>query len=83
MESMEKIRLSDFAKEFGKEAKFAYEKAKEMGLSVKTPSSSLTQEEAAALFEYINTGVNSYIPANKTKDKKQSEGIRKDSLFFF
>ncbi len=77
MESMEKIRLSDFAKEFGKEAKFAYEKAKEMGLSVKTPSSSLTQEEAAALFEYINTGVNSYIPANKTKDKKETKKPKK------
>ncbi|MCX2717744.1 translation initiation factor IF-2 [Helicobacter sp. MIT 21-1697] len=76
---MEKIRLSDFAKEFGKEAKFAYEKAKEMGLSVKTPSSSLTQEEAAALFEYINTGVNSYVPTNKAKDKKAAKAPKKST----
>lgn len=55
---MEKIRLSEVAKEFGKDAKYAFEKAQEMGLSVKTASSSLTQEEAAALFEFITTGIN-------------------------
>ncbi len=33
---MEKIRLAQIGQEFGKDAKFAFEKAKEMGLGVKT-----------------------------------------------
>lgn len=71
---MEKVRLSDFAKEFGKEAKFAFEKAKEMGLGVKTPSSSITHEEAGALYEFINTGINPLAEAKKPKkDSKPKE----------
>lgn len=70
---MEKVRLSEFAKEFGKEAKFAFEKAKEMGLEVKTPSSSLTHEEAAALYEFITSGINPLATKEAKKPKKDSK----------
>lgn len=74
---MEKIRLAQIGQEFGKDAKFAFEKAKEMGLGVKTPSSSLTQEEAAALYEFMTTGVNPMPPKLESKKPKTSKA--KDS----
>lgn len=59
MESMaEKIRLTQVGAEFGQSAGFAFEKAKEIGLKVKTASSSITIEEAGWLAEYITTGIN-------------------------
>lgn len=42
----EKIRLVDIDKELGQSAGSAFKKAKELGLKVKTPSSSITKEEA-------------------------------------
>lgn len=74
---MEKVRLAQIGQEFGKDAKFAFEKAKEMGLGVKTPSSSLTQEEAAALYEFMTTGVNPMPPKLESKKPKTSKA--KDS----
>lgn len=79
---MEKIRLAQIGQEFGKDAKFAFEKAKEMGLGVKTPSSSLTQDEAAMLYEFITTGVNPLPPkteAKKAKTTKSKDSIKKTS----
>lgn len=79
---MEKIRLAQIGQEFGKDAKFAFEKAKEMGLGVKTPSSSLTQDEAAALYEFITTGVNPLPPkpeAKKPKATKSKDSAKKTS----
>ncbi|TLD79924.1 translation initiation factor IF-2 [Helicobacter sp. MIT 05-5293] len=63
---MGKVRLSEIATETAKNAKLVYEKALEMGLSVKTPSSSVSQEDAAALFEFLMSGVNPR--ANETKE---------------
>ena len=74
---MEKIRLAQIGQEFGKDAKFAFEKAKEMGLSVKTPSSSVTQEEAAMLYEFMTTGVNPLSPKPESKKSKATKS--KDS----
>ncbi|TLD91704.1 translation initiation factor IF-2 [Helicobacter magdeburgensis] len=74
---MEKIRLAQIGQEFGKDAKFAFEKAKEMGLSVKTPSSSVTQEEAAMLYEFMTTGVNPLPPKSESKKSKATKS--KDS----
>ncbi|BDB65881.1 translation initiation factor IF-2 [Helicobacter cinaedi] len=79
---MEKIRLAQIGQEFGKDAKFAFEKAKEMGLSVKTPSSSVTQEEAAMLYEFMTTGVNPLPPkpeSKKSKATKSKDSTKKTS----
>lgn len=71
---MEKVRLSAVGKEFGKNAGFAFEKAKELGLNVKSASSSLTQEEAQILYEYMNTGE---IPASLQKKDDVPEKPKK------
>lgn len=67
---MAKVRLTQIANEAGKVAKEAFEKAKEMGLNVKAVSSTLTEEEAASLYEYLLTGVNKYVPAPAKVAKK-------------
>ena len=76
MESMaEKIRLTQVGAEFGQSAGFAFEKAKEIGLKVKTASSSITIEEAGWLVEYITTGINPIAaqePKDETKKPKKS-----------
>ena len=76
MESMaEKIRLTQVGAEFGQSAGFAFEKAKEIGLKVKTASSSITIEEAGWLAEYITTGINpraAQEPKDETKKPKKS-----------
>lgn len=53
----EKVRLSAIGKEFGQNASFAFKKAKEIGFNVKSVSSSLTQDEANILYEYIRTNI--------------------------
>lgn len=70
MESMEKVRLGDVANEVGKKAGDAFKIAKEMGLNVKTASSSITMEEAGWLLEYMTTGVNP-IPAQQQETNKK------------
>ncbi|PAF43202.1 translation initiation factor IF-2 [Helicobacter sp. 11S02596-1] len=65
---MAKVRLTEIATEAGKSSKEVLEKAKEMGLNVKTVSSGLSDEEAAYLYEYITTGVNN-LPKSDSKTK--------------
>lgn len=67
---MAKVRLTQIANEAGKASKEVFEKAKEMGLDVKSTSSTLTEEEAASLYQYIIEGVNNYIPASSKVTKK-------------
>lgn len=67
---MEKVRLGDVANEVGKKAGDAFKIAKEMGLNVKTASSSITMEEAGWLLEYMTTGVNP-IPAQQQETNKK------------
>lgn len=86
---MAKVRLTEIANEAGKASKEVLEKAKEMGLDVKSTSSGLTEEEAANLYEYITTGINNHIPApskttktaKKTQEKqeKQAKTTKKES----
>ncbi|PAF47522.1 translation initiation factor IF-2 [Helicobacter sp. 12S02634-8] len=71
---MAKIRLTEIATEAGKSSKEVLEKAKEMGLDVKTVSSGVSEQEAAYLYEYITTGVNHHTPqAPKAKSSKEKE----------
>ncbi|PAF49102.1 translation initiation factor IF-2 [Helicobacter sp. 12S02232-10] len=74
---MAKVRLTEIATEAGKSSKEVLEKAKEMGLNVKTVSSGLSDEEAAYLYEYITTGVNNHSKniskAKVVKEVKKSQ----------
>ncbi|PAF43337.1 translation initiation factor IF-2 [Helicobacter sp. 11S03491-1] len=73
---MAKIRLTEIATEAGKNSKEVLEKAKEMGLDVKTVSSGLSEEEAGNLYEYITTGINNYVPKTvKAKPVKESKNV--------
>ena len=76
MESMEKVRLGDVANEVGKKAGDAFKIAKEMGLNVKTASSSITMEEAGWLLEYMTTGVNPIPARQQETNKKPKKGTK-------
>lgn len=72
---MAKVRLTQIADEAGTTPKEIFEKAKEMGLNVKTTSSTLTEEEAASLYQYILASLNNptSTPSETTKKTKKSE----------
>ncbi|TQR31287.1 translation initiation factor IF-2 [Campylobacter sp. MIT 99-7217] len=67
---MSKVRIHEIAKDMGYPSKEILEKAKELGIDVKSASSSVDEEVAAAIYEYIQTKI---IPeAFKEKAKKAS-----------
>jgi len=76
---MGKIRIHEIAKELGITSKETVEKALEMGLDVKAPSSGLTPDIAENLVTYILTGVKAQLPKSKetkkepTKEQKPEE----------
>ncbi len=53
---MDKVRIHEIAKELGIKSKEVVEMAKEMGLDVKAPSSSVTPEDAQNLMNFVMTG---------------------------
>ncbi|MDA3050259.1 translation initiation factor IF-2 [Campylobacter sp. JMF_15 NE4] len=77
----EGVKISDIAAELGYASKDIIEKAQEMGYTkVKTASNKVSNEEAAAIYEYIQTGIlpESLKPKSSAKKapakpKKQSE----------
>ena len=69
---MAKVRLTKVAEECAKTTKEVFEKALEMGLDVKTTSSSITEEEAGALYEFLSTGINPNPPKLKAPAKEKS-----------
>ena len=69
---MAKVRLTKVAEECAKSTKEVFEKALEMGLNVKTTSSSITEEEAGALYEFLSTGINPNPPKPKAPAKEKS-----------
>lgn len=54
---MDKIRISQIAKESSKTSKEVLEKAQELGFEAKTASSTVTSSEAEMLYNYIISGV--------------------------
>lgn len=66
---MDKIRISQIAKELSKTSKEVLQKAQELGFEVKTASSAVTATQADELYNYIMSGVN----PNATKIKLESE----------
>lgn len=71
---MDKIRISQIAKELSKTSKEVLQKAQELGFEVKTASSAVTATEADVLYNYILSGVNPN--AGKESPKK---AVTKDS----
>ena len=66
---MDKIRISQIAKELSKTSKEVLQKAQELGFEVKTASSAVTATQADELYNYILSGAN----PNATKIKLESE----------
>lgn len=78
---MDKIRISEIAKELGKTSKEVLQKAQELGFESKTASSSVTTEQAAILYDYIVSGVNPIVESVTTnlKESKKSKKAKKAS----
>lgn len=65
---MDKVRVFEVAKELGKESKEVIQKAKEIGINIKTASTSITTEEAGILYDYI---INNRAPSTPSKESKE------------
>ena len=55
---MDKVRITEIAKELGMKSKDVIEKAVDLGLDVKSASSSITTDDAEKLMNYVLTGEN-------------------------
>ena len=77
---MDKVRIHEIASELGLKSKDVLEKAKELGLKVKTPSSGVTFEEAEKLTEYIMSGASAAAetPKEEPKKEKKSEALKEE-----
>ena len=71
------VRISEIANELGYNSKEVLEKAIELGLKVKTHSSGVSPEEAAALYTYIQTGEIPEAEALKKKPEKKKPTVKK------
>lgn len=66
---MDKVRIHEIAKELGLKNKDVIDKAKEMGLNVKVATSSVTEENAQKLAEFLVSGTNPVEP-KKVPEKR-------------
>jgi len=57
---MDKVRITEIAKELGMKSKDVIEKAVDLGLDVKSASSSIAAEDAEKLMNYVLTGDNTH-----------------------
>lgn len=69
---MEKIRISQIAKEIGKTSKEILQKAQELGFEAKTASSAVTTEQAEELYNYVLSG-KSIEPKGKIEKAEKAE----------
>lgn len=69
------VKISEIANEIGFSAKEVLKSAIDLGLKVKTQSSSVSDEEAAALYDYIKTG---QIPDAFKKVEKKKTSVKKE-----
>lgn len=77
---MDKVRVHEIAKELGIKSKEVIEKASDMGLELKSPSSAVTTEDAVKLANYVLTGeLEKIAPAPKKapKPKEPKKKIQK------
>lgn len=77
-----KVKIMDIANEMGYPNKEVIQKANELGLDVKVANSSVSEEEAAGIYEYIQTGIIPEIFKAKLEAKKapapKKEAIKKE-----
>lgn len=77
-----KVKIMDIANEMGYPNKEVIQKANELGLDVKVANSSVSEEEAAGIYEYIQTGIIPEIFKIKLDAKKapapKKEAIKKE-----
>ncbi|AQW83382.1 translation initiation factor IF-2 [Campylobacter pinnipediorum] len=67
------VKISEIANDIGFSNKEVLEKAQELGLKVKTHSSSVSEEEAEGIYTYIQTGEISDVFKKKTSNKKETK----------
>jgi len=75
---MGKIRIHEIADELGIKSKEVVEKARDLGLNVKTASSGVSPEDAQNIVNYVMTGV---LPASATPNRSpapKKEGSKKE-----
>lgn len=70
---MDKIRISQIAKEIGKTSKEILQKAQELGFEVKTASSAVTTEQAEELYNYVLSGKSVEIKTSKEETRKSTK----------
>lgn len=77
----EKVRVHEIAKELGITSKDVVKKASEMGIEIKSASSSVSMEEADSLMNYIMNGevAQAAVPEIK-KDVKQSSDTQQEEI---
>ena len=74
---MAKIRIHEIAKELGSSSKKILEKAKELGFAVTTVSSAVSPEDAAKLYDYVQSGI---IPESKQAKKSTTKQPTKEEI---
>ena len=70
---MDKIRISQIAKEIGKTSKEILQKAQELGFEVKTASSAVTTAQAEELYNYVLSGKSVEIKTSKEETKNSTK----------
>ena len=73
--AVQKVRVTEIAQELGAQPKEILLKASEIGIAIKSVSSSVSDEEAGYIYEYITTGKVPQIASKETKSapKKASK----------
>ena len=84
---MDKIKVTEFANELARNAKDVIEKAKEIGITIKSSSSSISMDEAFILEQWISNGIKPETKeekpkksstAKKSQKSEKSEGVEKE-----
>ena len=76
---MAKVRIHEIAKDSGFESKDVLAKARELGIDVKTASSSVDEEVAAAIYEYLQTNkIPEAFAKKESKSKSEKEVVAKN-----
>ena len=81
---MEKVRVHEIAKELGITSKEVVKKATDMGLDLKTASSTVSMEEAEKIVNYIMNGAENEVtheaPKETTPKKEEAVEPMKESV---
>jgi translation initiation factor IF-2 len=72
---MEKVRVHEIAKELGITSKDVVKKAADMGIEIKTASSSVSMEEAEKIVNYIMSGAENEAPTPKPSPIKKEKVV--------